>query len=96
MANDAAIRGGRNQHAFDNVESLLLHNNSKDQALNFYWITDLKTKPRALGDTGIRCSPPHCQVHQCDWARTIGKEHSLMEYVNRPTIMHSVTQHLMR
>jgi hypothetical protein len=96
VANDAMLRGGRYQYALSNVEYLLLQNNSRDRALNLYWITNLRTKPTALGDGGLPCAPPNCQVHQYDWARCIGREHSLNEYVNRPAIMRRVAHELTR
>ena len=91
---DGLLPGGRYGHAFDRMDSLLLMNNSRDKALNFFWVIDLRRKPRALGDVGLACIPQGAQVQQFDWARAIGREHSFLEYLKRPAIMRRVSHHV--
>ena len=57
--------GGRYARALDHASHLLLQNNSRDQALRFYWVTNPR-KPRALGATGMDRRPPHVTVNQYD------------------------------
>jgi len=94
VEDDGLLPGGRYGHAFDLMDSLLLMNNSRDQALNFFWMVDLRRKPRALGDTGLACIPKAAQVQQFDWARAIGREHSFLEYLKRPAIMRRVSHYV--
>ena len=91
---DGLLPGGRYGKAFDRIDGLLLMNNSRDKALNFFWVTDLRRKPRALGDMGLACIPQAAQVQQFDWARAIGRDHSFLEYLKRPAIMRRVSHHL--
>jgi len=93
IANDGFTANGRYRRALDNVSHLLLQNNSRDQALRFYWIVN-PSKARALGSTGMDCRPPHVTVHQYDWAESIGKDHSLWQYLDRPFVIQRVSEAL--
>lgn len=88
-------RRGRYARGLDPVESLLLLNNSRDKALNFFWIIN-KSKPKAMGDTGIVCAPGHCKIRQFDWAKTIGKDHSLHQYIDRPAVLRQIAGEISR
>lgn len=93
IENDGFLPGGRYRHGLDQVEHMLLMNNSRDQALRFYWILNT-SKPKALGSTGFDCRPPHVTVHQYDWADQIGKDHSLWQYLDRPFIIQRMAESL--
>ena len=82
-------RCGRYRHALDHVASLSLLNNSRDPALNFFWIIN-KSRPTAMGDTGIVAAPPHCCIQQTNWAKAIGRDHSLWEYIDRPAALRRI------
>ena len=83
---DGLTSSGRASRALNNVDRLLLENNSSDIALRFYWVMSSR-KPLALGASGLRSAPPHCRVQQCDWAKVIGKDHSLWQYMDRPSVV---------
>ena len=96
VESSALLPGGRHCRALHRVDRLLLMNNSRDRALNFFWVVDPRRKPRALGDVGLSRSSHSCKVRQYDWASAIGREHSLMEYLNRATITRLVSRHVSR
>ena len=82
---------GRYRHGLDHVESLLLMNNSRDQALRFFWILTSE-KPKALGAVGANSRPHHVALRQYDWADQIGKDHSLWQYLDRPFIIQQLAE----
>lgn len=86
---------GRYRHALDHVTTLTLLNNSRDPALNFFWIIN-KSRPTAMGDSGIMGFPAHVHVEQTNWARTIGRDHSLWEYVNRSAALRRIVSGISR
>ena len=88
---DGFQRGGRYDRALNYVDSILLQNNSRDQALRFFWIMS-KSKPKALGATGLACKPAHCRVQQFDWKDEIGRDHSVWQYVDRPPVVNRILQ----
>jgi len=96
VENNGLLPGGRYHRALRHIDRLLLMNNSRDRALNFFWIIDPKRRPKALGDTGIARAPGALQIEQYDWAHCIGREHSLMEYLCRSAIMNRVSLHVSR
>jgi hypothetical protein len=75
----------------NHAERLLLQNNSRDKALKYFWILN-RSKPTALGNSGLSCSPAHCQVTQYDWGDTIGKDHSLWQYTDRPIVVRRILE----
>ncbi len=93
IESDGFKSGGRYSRAMDHANFLLLHNNSRDQALRFYWIINPR-KPKALGNQGMTCRPPHLTVHQYDWADSIGKDHRLWQYLDRPIVIQRVSEAL--
>lgn len=80
---------GRYRHALDEVASLTLLNNARDPALNFFWIIN-KSRPKAIGADGIKGFPAHVQVKQTNWARSVGRDHSLWEYIDRPAALRRI------
>ena len=95
VENNGLVRGGRYERALNHVDELLLLNNSKDKALRFFWIVS-RSRPTALGRSGLRCAPPHVRVRQYDWANVIGTDHSVWRYLDRPSILRRVRQTVSR
>lgn len=89
VEHDGVLPGGRYERALAITDRLLLQNNSADQALRFFWILN-SSRPKALGITGLSHSPPDCCVQQFDWEEAIGKDHSVWQYIDRPTIVNHI------
>lgn len=86
VENDGLLDGGRYQNALAHTNRLLLQNNSKDKALRFFWVTG-RSRPTALGHSGLCCAPQHCQVRQYDWAEVVKNDHSVWQYMDRDIIL---------
>ncbi len=91
---NALCPGGRYKHALDRTHSLLLVNNSRDQALSFFWAIDPGRKRQALGTVGLTCIPQAAQIEQCNWTCVLGREHSFLKYMNSPAIVSRISLHM--
>lgn len=91
VESDGILPGGRYDRAMCSCDKLLLLNNSRDQALRFFWFID-KSRPRALGRAGLKNSPYGCSVIQYDWQKQIGKDHSIWNYFDRSIIVDRILQ----
>ncbi len=95
VESDGILRGGRYERAMVMTDHLLLQNNSADKALRFFWIIN-RSKPKALGNTGLACSPPGCSVQQFDWENAMGRDHSVWQYIDRPAITSRILANIAR
>lgn len=95
VESDGFNRGCLYGQALSNVDHLLLQNNSSDMALRYFWVTN-RTKPKALGHTGLAYAPAHCSVQQFDWEDYIGKDHSLWCYLDRAVILRRIASNFER
>lgn len=95
VENDGLLPRGRYNRALAHTDKLLLQNNSNDRVLRFFWVMN-KTKPAALGFTGLCCAPPSCMVNQYDWGGMIGRDHSLWQYTKRQILVQRVVETLSR
>lgn len=91
VESDGILPGGRYARAMRACDKLLLMNNSRDQALRFFWFID-RSRPRALGRVGLKNSPYGCSVLQYDWQKTFGKDHSIWNYFDRPMVIDRILQ----
>lgn len=95
VESDGLCGNGRYRYALNHVSNLLLQNNSRDQALRFFWVIG-RERPKALGHTSMQFAPPHVRVRQYDWADAIGKDHSVWNYLDRPIILRRVIETISR
>lgn len=95
VENDGILPGGRYERAMNSTDRLLLLNNSRDKALLLFWVID-RSRPAALGRTGLKSSLPRCFTTQYDWEETFGRDHSIWNYFDRPIIVDRVLENFAR
>lgn len=95
VEDDGILAGGRFERAMCCTDKLLLLNNSRDRALRLFWVIG-RSRPKALGRTGLQCSLPSCSTVQFDWESSFGHDHSIWNYFDRPTVVDRILDNFAR
>jgi hypothetical protein len=92
------LPGEYHGRAFAQTDEMLLLYNTCDRVLRRYHLLDKRTRPEALGFSGLPASPASGhreQVAQMDVCRTIGGSHRERWYFSSPALMDLARRYLL-